>query len=61
MDLLTDGLNFDIEKGSEFFELVRNMANTDGTVVRRTLHVPLLHEVACSDGELVAAVGVSDL
>jgi hypothetical protein len=58
---LANRIEFDAEKGSEFFEFARDVSHADGTVVGGTAGVPLLHESTGSGGKFVATVCVSDL
>ena len=59
--LSANRLEFDAEKGSEFFEFACDVSDSDGTMVGWAMAIPLLHESPGSDGEFVATVGVSDL
>lgn len=52
---------FDVEQLSELFEAACYVSQADSTVMRRTLGIPILHECACADRKLIAAVGVPDL
>src|ERR1017187_2726945 len=51
---------FHSQQRAQFFQLARNVTPSHGTMVGRSLHVPLVEESPCANREAVSAVGVSD-
>src|SRR5690242_3770410 len=52
---------FNAGKGAKFFQLASNVPYTYSAVMRRTVDIPLVHEISCPQREAIAAVGISDL
>jgi hypothetical protein len=46
------------EQGSQFFELARDMANPNGTVVSRAVGIPFVQKVSCAEWETVSAIRI---
>src|SRR5579871_3481139 len=50
-----------IQKGSECFEFMRDMPDSNGTMMCWTVLIPPLNEFACSDWKTIAAIRIANL
>ena len=48
----------DLQKRSEFFEFSRDMSDTNGAMVCRSMLIPALNEVARTNGKTIAAIRI---
>src|SRR5579862_6322939 len=57
----TDLSTLHAKQSSQFLQLARDVADSDGTMVRRSMNIPLIEEAPRAKRESVAAIRVADL